>query len=105
MNLRQLQLQTQHKEIPRVIHLRAQSGGAYCVPELYDLHPHPTETPGQTRLCLLRPDAPVDLWRGPTPVAIALIPEILSAIDRAESGTVIDVCALADSLTQETAQP
>lgn len=80
-----------------MIHLLAQTGEAYCVPDLYDLRPIPE---GHQRVVMLdRPSTcAVELWRGPLPVARDLIHAIIHAVERASSGDVIDVAALAQSL-------
>ena len=85
-----------------MIHLLSHTGEAYGVPDLYDLRPIPE---GHDRVVMLDRPATcgVELWRGPLPVARDLIHAIIHAVERASSGDVIDVAALAQRI-QEGAQ-
>ena len=91
-------------QIPRkptkMIHLISQAGGSYGVPDLYDLRPvADTADDSQRAVMLDRPATqPVELWRGPAPLARDLISNINAAVERATSGEEIDVATLAQSL-------
>lgn len=97
------QTQDQEPKERRVIHLQTAHGEMIGVPDVYDLRLYPVRDAAISDVMIERPgtDFSPSVWRGPTPIARALVVALIHAIEQAESGRPIDVAALAQTLSEQ----